>query len=62
MRVARRAGSAHAVTATAARIPVTAIRTTGSAALTPNSWLSRLRRSAIAPAPPSAKPPAIRWR
>ena len=45
IRVARRAGSAQATTATAARIAVTATRTSGSAALTPNSWLSRLLRS-----------------
>ena len=37
MRIARRAGRAHAAMATAARIAVTAISTSGSAALTPNS-------------------------
>ena len=50
--VARRAGNAHAATATSARIAVTAISTTGSLALTPNNWLSRLLRSAIAPIAP----------
>src|SRR4029453_14596885 len=53
MRVARRAGSAHARMATMASMSVTVTSTIGSPALTPYNWLSRLLRSATAPAAPS---------
>ena len=56
MRAARRAGSAQAASATSASRTATASITRGSPARTPKSWLSRLGRSASAPAAPDDEP------
>lgn len=55
MRVARRAGSPQATSATPKRTRVTPAMTRGSAEWTPNNWASRLDLRKKAPAAPEAK-------